>query len=46
MAAAAAGVTHVAARGVAFAHAPGSGLRHESDPLYHTAPGAALERIS
>lgn len=46
MAAAAVGVTHVVAQSVAFARAPGSGLRHESDLLYHTAPGAALERIS
>ena len=46
MAAAAVGVTHVVAQSVAFAYAPGSGLRHESAPLYHTAPGAALERIS
>src|SRR6266536_2215783 len=39
-AAAAAGVAHVIAQSVAFAYAPGSGLRHESDPLYHAAPGA------
>ena len=39
-AAAAAGVAHVVAQSVAFAYAPGSGLRHESDPLYHAAPGA------
>ncbi len=43
----AAGVGQVVAQSVAFAYAPdGSGLRRESDPLYHAAPGTFAEAVA